>query len=322
MSFKFVFLPPTNSLFPEWKVAIEKAVSDIDVVIAESREQALAELADTPAAFGFLDPELLAAAPGLEWLCAPQAGPDPSFYFRELVESDVTVTNLRGIFSDHISTHIMSFVLAFARGLHIYLPRQFRGIWEGHSEQGKAIHLPDSTAVIIGVGGIGGETARHCAHFGMSVIGIDPRVDEPPEGVAELYPPAELDNHIGRADFVIMTAPQTPQMQRMMDLERMRRMKRTAILINIGRGANLVLDDLSTALYEGIIGGGALDVFEVEPLPPDHRLWKAPNFLMTPHTAAAGGFLKDRRRDLVVENCRHFSRGEQLLNIVDKENWF
>ena len=322
MSFKFVFSPPPNSLFPEWKAAIEAAVAGVEVVIAESREQALVELADTPAAFGFLDQELLAAAPKLEWLCAPQAGPDPSFYFRELVESDVTVTNLRGIFNDHISAHIMSFVLAFARGLHIYLPNQFRGLWAGGSERREATYLPHSTAVIIGVGGIGGETARHCSYFGMSVIGIDPRVEEPPEGVAELYPPAELDDHIGRADFVIMTAPQTPQMQRMMNLERMRRMKRTAILINIGRGANLVLDDLATALYEGIIGGAALDVFEIEPLPPDHRLWKAPNFLMTPHTAAAGGFIKERRRDLIVENCRRFSRGEELLNVVDKENWF
>ena len=190
------------------------------------------------------------------------AGPPPSFYFPELIASDVTVTNVRGVYNDHIAIHIMAFVLAFARNMQIYLRDQYRGEWHGHSEQGEALYLPRATALIIGVGGIGAETARHCAYFGMHVIGTDPRVGSPPEGVSELYPPEALDDHIARADFVIMTAPQTPQMERMMDMARMVKMKRTAMLINIGRGANVVLDDLAEALDKGIIGGAALDVFE------------------------------------------------------------
>ena len=119
-----------------------------------------------------------------------------------------------------------------------------------------------------------------------------------------------------------MTAPQTPQTERMMDLEQMRKMKSTGVLINIGRGANVVLDDLAQALEEGVIGGAALDVFEQEPLPPGHRLWGAPNFMMTPHVAAAGGFLEERRRNLLVDNCRRFFAGDELVNVVDKANWF
>ena len=75
-------------------------------------------------------------------------------------------------------------------------------------------------------------------------------------------------------------------------------------------------------MREGRIAGAALDVFEVEPLPEGHPLWTAPNFLMTPHVAAAGPYLEDRRRDLLVENCKHFANGEELVNIVDKANWF
>ena len=119
-----------------------------------------------------------------------------------------------------------------------------------------------------------------------------------------------------------MTAPQTPQMERLIDAPRLRRMKSSAILINIGRGSNVVLDDLTDALYEGTIGGAALDVFEIEPLPPGHRLWKAPNFIMTPHTAASGPYLSERRIELQIENCRRFARGDELANIVDKANWF
>ena len=156
----------------------------------------------------------------------------------------------------------------------------------------------------------------------MHVIGIDPRVAEAPEGVDELYAPEALDEQLGRGDFVIMTAPQTPQMERLIDRQRLAHMKETGILINIGRGVNVVLEDLADALYEGSIGGAALDVFEIEPLPPGHRLWKAPNFLMTPHTAASGPHLEERRFELQVENCRRFARGEALANVVDKANWF
>ncbi len=315
MSKRFVFLPPPFATVTEWKAALEDAVNGVDVTICDSREAALAALPQARAAYGTLDAELLKCAVNLQWLACPAAGPQPSFYFPDLVASDVTVTNVRGVYNDHISVHIMAFVLAFTRNLHVYLSDQFRGEWHGRSEQGEATYLPRATALIVGVGGIGAETARHCAYFGMHVIGTDPRV-------SEIYPPEALDDHIGRADFVIMTAPQTPQMERMMDLARMRKMKSTAVLINIGRGANVVLDDLAQALEEGIIGGAALDVFEQEPLPPGHRLWSAPNFMMTPHVAAAGGFLEERRRNLLVDNCRRFFAGDELVNVVDKANWF
>ena len=323
MSRRFVFLPPSSARTSDWADSIRAAVPDLDVVVCNSRDQALSALKDAHGAFGTLDPELLAAAGKLEWLNCSAAGPSPSFYFPELVASSVTVTNMRGIYSDHISVHIMSFVLAFARGLHFYLPQQFQGNWTRGGETGaEVVHLPDATAVIIGVGGIGGATAEQCSHFGMRVIGIDPRVAEPPRGVNELYPPEDLDDHIGRGDFVIMTAPQTPAMERLIDTRRLKQMKETAVLINIGRGSNVVLDDLAAALYDGVIGGAALDVFEIEPLPPGHRLWKAPNFLMTPHIAAAGPHLEQRRLDLIIDNCRRLARGEELVNIVDKANWF
>lgn len=323
MSYKFVFLPPVNDRHHAWADGILAEVGDIDILFAESPDQARAALADARAAFGTLDAELLAAAPALEWLACPAAGPRPEFYFPELVASDVIVTNQRGIYNDHISAHIMAFVLAFSRGLQQYLPQQVAGIWRSGGEGAvTTTFLPEATALVIGVGGIGGETARHLSHFGMHVIGIDPRVPEPPAGVHELYRPDALDDHIGRADFVIMTAPQTPATEGLMDAGRLARMKNTAVLINIGRGVNVKLDDLADALYDGTIGGAALDVFEIEPLPEGHRLWQAPNFLMTPHMAAAGPHLDERRMHLLVENCRRLRDGEELMNIVDKKNWF
>ena len=122
----------------------------------------------------------------LQWIQSPQAGPKAGYYHEGLVQSDVVVTNMRGIFSDHISAHIMSYVLSFARGLHVYRDRQRDGEWKKGYD---AVHLPEATAVIVGVGGIGAETARLCAEFGMTVVGVDGRVTESPPGVTELYRP-------------------------------------------------------------------------------------------------------------------------------------
>ena len=322
MSCKFVFLPPAGERQRAWAEAIRTALPDLDITVSADRDAALVDLADARGTFGTLDAELLSAAPNLEWLAAPAAGPRPEFYFPELVDSDVIVTNVRGIYSDHISTQIMSYVLTFARGGHIYMPLQIQGVWATGDLRPQTTYLPEATAVIIGVGGIGAETARHLAHFGVHVIGVDPRVSSPPPGVRELVRLVALEEHIERGDFVIMTAPQTPSTQGLMNASLLRKMKKTGVLINIGRGSNIVLDDLADALYDGTIGGAALDVFEIEPLPPDHRLWKAPNFLLTPHMAADGPYLDDRRRDLLIENCRRLRDGEELLNIVDKVNWF
>ena len=322
MNRRFLFLPPITGGVERYAESVRRALPDLDVVLCHSREHALEALPSAHGAYGTLDAELLAAAPVLEWLACPQAGPPPKFYFPELIASAVTVTNVRGVYNDHISEHIMAFVLAFSRGLHIYIPQQTRGEWTSAGEAGPATYLPEATALIIGVGGIGGATAAHCAHFGMHVIGIDPRVGEPPDGVDELYGPEALDPQLERADFVIMTAPQTPSTQGLVDRAFFAKMKSTAVFINIGRGANVVLDDLHRALADGAISGAALDVFEIEPLPPEHPLWTARNFLMTPHVAAAGPFIDERRIELLIENCRRFTWGERLLNVVDKETWF
>ena len=106
----------------------------------------------------------------------------------------------------------------------------------------------------------------------------------------ELHRPDELHSLLPQADFVIMTVPQTPQTRGMMAAREFRLMKKTAYLINIGRGGCVVLDDLVEALRAGEIRAG-LDVFQIEPLPPEHPLWTMPGVLITPHVAGVGPYL-------------------------------
>jgi phosphoglycerate dehydrogenase-like enzyme len=99
-------------------------------------------------------------------------------------------------------------------------------------------------------------------------------------------------------------------------------MRREGILINIGRGAIVNLDELTAALAAGEIAGAGLDVYETEPLPAEHALWKFPNVILTPHVAGQSPRIAERHLQLVVENVRRFATGEPLVNVVDKQRWF
>ena len=326
MGFRLLILPPktspgrdTSAYGEDWPERLKSAIPDIHVDVCRSVGEAMEVIGEADAAFGNIAPELLERADKLRWIFCPQAGPPAGYYHQALIDSDVVVTNTREIYNDHISAHIMAFVLAFARGLHLYIPQQLQRSWR---PQRQVIHLPDSTAVIVGVGGIGGETARLCAEFGITVLGIDPRRPEPPSGVAELHRPEALSEVLPRGDFVISTVPETPETQGMFAAEQFRLMKNVAYFINIGRGATVVLNDLTAALQRGHVAGAGLDVFQVEPLPADHPLWTLPGVLITPHVAGTGPYLPERRAELFIDNCMRFNEGRPLRNVVDKAHWF
>ena len=164
-SFKFVMLPPQTDTTREWARRLAKDVPEVRVVVAEDANAAAREITDAEAAFGWLGKELLPKATKLRWLQAPQAAPAAGYYYPQLVSHSVNVTNFREIYNDHIGAHILAFVLAFARGLHMYIPQQLRREWKKSPEEaGDVIHLPEATALVVGLGGIGAEAARLPGH--------------------------------------------------------------------------------------------------------------------------------------------------------------
>ena len=151
MSFKMVICP--SGYQDDWPEKLKQAIPDIEVHLCPTVGEAMEVIGDADAAFGDIVPELFQRAHNLKWIACPQAGPPAGYYHRELIEGDVLVTNTREIYNDHIGAHIMAFVLAFARGLQDYAPQQIRGSWRPGSP---TVHLPEATAVIVGLGGIGG----------------------------------------------------------------------------------------------------------------------------------------------------------------------
>ena len=331
---KLLIHPPVSD---ERLAQVRHAAGAMTVANATDEAQALREIADADGMFGYLTLPLLQAAKKLRWVQAPTASME-KFLYPELAASPVVVTNMRGIFSDVIADHVFGFILCFAKNFHIYLRQQLQGKWhmlgraanelpgyggpgEVHPSDRAAITLGDCTLGVIGLGGIGAETARRGLAFGMRVLGVDPKIAEAPPGVT-LFRPEAMADVLGQCDFVVIAAPHTPETYKLFNRARIRQMKKSAYLINVGRGVIVDLADLTAALQAGEIAGAGLDVFETEPLPAAHPLWKMENVIITPHSAAASPRVAERHLQTLLDNVRRFAAGESLRNVVDKGKWF
>lgn len=332
---KLVIHPPVD---PARLEKIHAAAAPVSVVNAADAQSALAEIADAEAFFGKITPPLLAAAKQLRWIQSPTASLE-HYVFPELIEHPVVLSNMRGIYSDVIADHVLGYITCFARNLHVYLRQMPEGKWQpfgggpilqpfatGPADDHPGNHshrrLADCSLGIVGLGHIGAEIARRGVACGMRVLAVDPRQTTAPEGVESLWPTERLDDLLAASDFVVIAAPHTPATEKLFRRPKFEAMRRSAVLINIGRGAIVDLADLTAALEEGLIAGAALDVCEIEPLPTDHKLWQMPNVIITPHVAAFSERIPERHLEMTLENIGRFARGEPVLNVVDKAMWF
>ena len=333
---KLLLHPPVE---PERLARITKAAGPMTVGNAATGADALAHMTDADAFFGKITPPLLAAARRLRWVQAPTASLE-HYLFPELTAHPCVLTNMRGLFSDVIADQVMGYVLCFARNLHRYILQQASAHWapiggEGGRVQFAAgpgvvnpidrahLHLADCTLGVVGLGAIGSEVARRARAFGMRLLAVDPVRAEAPGGVEALWRPERLPDLLGESDFVVIAAPHTPETEKLFRRPQFRQMKRSGYFINIGRGAIVDLADLTAALEAGELAGAALDVFETEPLPADHPLWRmGDRVILTPHVAGYSPRIAGRHLAVLLDNAIRFVRGEPLRNVVDKSLWF
>ena len=317
---------------------IKAAAGSLTVVNAADETAALDAMPEAEAFFGKLTPAMLAAAKRLRWVQSPTASLE-HYVFPALIEHPCVLTNMRGLFSDVIAAHVMTYVLCFARNFHRYIRNQLAGRWApegGESERctfaaGPGTvsamdrahrELSDATMGIVGLGHIGLAVAGRARAFGMRVVAIDAIRTEAPIGVAALWKPNRLPELLAESDFVVVAAPHTPETEGLFRRPQFEQMKKSAFLINIGRGVIINLADLCAALKAGEIAGAGLDVFEVEPLPSDHPLWTMDNVILTPHVAGMSPRIAERHLSVLLDNIGRFRRDEPLQNVVNKSMWF
>ncbi|MBV8493056.1 MAG: phosphoglycerate dehydrogenase [Alphaproteobacteria bacterium] len=180
-----------------------------------------------------------------------------------------------------------------------------------------------STLGIVGLGRVGQEVATRAAAFGCHVLAANRSAREPGNGVERVYPLAALDDMLPLCDTVAICTAFGPETERLFDARRLARMKRSALLVNIARGAIVDEDALYAALHDGTIGGAAIDVWWQYPdaAAPErrgshHPFHELPNVIMTPHCSGWTSGMVRRRWDEIAENLRRFVRGEPLINVV------
>lgn len=253
----------------------------------------------------------------LQWLHVASAGVD-AMLFDGLRTSDVVLTNSRGVFDDAIAEYVLGVVVAYAKDLPRSLDLQRQREWRWRETE----RVGGRTVLVVGTGPIGAAIARLLRAVGMDVRGVGriAREDDPHFGV--VHASAELEQHIGWADFVVAVAPLTEQTRGLFDRRVFAAMRPTARFVNVGRGELVVEPDLVDALQAGELAGAALDVFATEPLPAESPLWTMPGVLVSPHMSGDVVGWKDELADVFVANFRRWAAGEPLHNVVDKERGY
>lgn len=275
-----------------------------------------------------------AQAPKLRWVQAHSAGVDHLLDQPLFQGEDVQLTTTSGIHATNIAEYAFMMMLAFGHRLPAMLDHQARADWpaEGRFRTFLPVELRGSTVGIVGYGSLGREIA-HIAHtFGMEVLAVKRDVRHPadlegyvlpergdPEGLYfhRLYPPEALISMVRVCDFVVLTVPLTESTRRMIDADVFAAMKDSAFLINVSRGG--VVDEVALldALQTGQIAGAGTDVFEVEPLPADSPLWKAPNLIISPHISGNTDDYDAKAMALFITNLQRYIARKDLLNLVD-----
>ena len=253
----------------------------------------------------------------LEWIHVAAAGVD-TLMFDELAHSDVVVTNAKGVFDRPIAEFVLTAILALAKDLHRSHDLQVARLWQHRETQTVA----GATALVVGTGSIGREIARLLRAVGMDVRGAGRTSRESDPDFGTVVTSADLADHVGWADHVVVVAPLTDATRNLVDERVLSAMKSSAHLINVGRGPIVDEEALVAALDAGEIAAAALDVFQTEPLPPDHPLWTTPGVVITPHMSGDAVGWTDTLARQFVDNALRWLDGAPLVNVVDKQLGF
>jgi phosphoglycerate dehydrogenase-like enzyme len=315
--------------FPEFPPAaaqqLQTEFPGAKVVLARTSEQRRAELADSNVLFAVrFGPEDFKVAKQLKWLHLSSAGAT-HVLFPELVESNVIVTNSRGLYGIPIAEHVLGMMIILARKLHEAYRFQLEGKWprkEMFDRYPSFSELYGQTAGIIGLGDIGMAVAERVKALGMRVVATKRHVGTLPPCVDELLGPEGLPHLLQVSDFVVIAAPLTPETKGLIGERELRLMKPTAYIFNVGRGAIIQEAVLIRALKEGWIAGAGLDVTEIEPLPPESELFHLPNVLLTPHYSGLRSNYWEHAVALFKTNLAKFLRSEPLDKVVDKRSGY
>jgi phosphoglycerate dehydrogenase-like enzyme len=264
------------------------------------------------------EPSLLAQAlpamTRLQWMQATWAGVEP--LLDPALRRDYVLTNACGVFGGLMSEYVFGYLIARERLILERYASQQEKRWDTTppgSLRGKRIGL-------LGVGSIGAALARTAKHFGMRVSGYTRASEDCPDVDRYFHGRSALAAFAGDLDYLVCVTPNTADTRHLVGDALLRALPPRAVLVNPGRGSVVDTTALAAALQAGRLAGAVLDVFEEEPLPPDHVLWRTPHVIITSHTAALS--IPRDIATVFVDNYGRLLRGEPLRCRVDFERGY
>lgn len=321
-----VYLPHRQSIWRLPEGYLEqirrRAVKSFDLEVPMDEEAFLRILPGAEALFAWgLARRHVEKADALRWLHTPLAGVDRVLN-PELTRSAIRVTSSRGVNSVAVAEHTLGLILAMSRGIADSVRAQVGKRWAQQDLYGRKPPLDElhgKLLGILGLGDIGRELAVRARALGMQVWGLVRTARPAPDCVDRLLAAGKEDALLRASDVLVLALPLTKATRGLMGERQLRRMKHTAILVNIGRGELVQESALVRALREGWIAGAGLDVFAREPLLPQSPLWSLPHVVMTPHVAGTHPQYMARSADLFLQNLKRYVAGGPLFNEVDKQ---
>lgn len=256
-------------------------------------------------------------AADLRWIHWGGAGVD-ALLFQRLVDSDVAVTNARGVFDEPMAEYVLGLILALAKGFPQTLQAQRERRWYYRTLE----RVHGKRALVVGAGSIGRAIARMLRAAGLQVDGVGRSARTQDADFGVVHAVSDLNQVLGAADYVVLITPLTPQTRGLFDAARFAAMAPHARFINVGRGALVNEAALLDALRRGDLAGAALDVFVTEPLPAQSPLWDAPNLIVSPHMSGDTHDYREVVAARFAENLRRFAAGQPLGNLIDKSLGF
>ncbi|MFO8059080.1 MAG: D-2-hydroxyacid dehydrogenase [Bacillota bacterium] len=230
----------------------------------------------------------------------------------QILDGSVILTNIPGLHTLPIAESVLAAMLAHAKNFRLRRLDQRARCWRQRDND----EMSGRTVLIIGLGSIGRAVARLCRSFGMRVLGTRRRA-EPVDGVDTVFAPEELATHLPEADYIVMAVPLTDETEGMLAADAFAAMKRSAYLVNVGRGGTVDGEALLNALREGQIAGAYLDVFDREPLPLGCESWDIESVFIVPHDSHSSPRIGDRVVDAFCRNLQRYLRGDRLMNVCD-----
>lgn len=293
--------------------ARDMGIASFEVRTPEELKRRVGE-ADVLVVSGLWHNELLAIAPTLRFVQSISAGVN-QYDQAQFRAQGVRLASAQGVNEVAVAEHAIAMLLALRRQLHTARDNQARQHWRPMISDiaAREGELSGKTLLIVGYGRIGQRLARLAKAFDMAVIGVRRSASGSPGPADAVHRIEKLPELLGGADAVALTCPLTPETTGLINAAALSRMKPSAILINVARGAVVDEPALVSALQSRKIAAAGIDVTVEEPLPAGSALWRLENALITPHTAGETQAYEDNVLDVLMENLGRMWRGEQVL---------